>query len=66
MTEEIKLTYEEQQQVIKAVEEMVLDMNYEELQEIATSYMEQHYLSKQKDFLIDCGFINKQVEQKGQ
>jgi len=66
MTKKIKLTYEEQQQVIKAVEEMVLDMNYEELQETATSYMEEHYLSKPKDFLIDCGFINKQIEQKGQ
>ena len=54
MTKKIKLTYEEQQQVIKAVEEMVLDMNYEELQETATSYMEEHYLSKPKDFLIDC------------
>jgi len=58
----IELTHEEQEQVIKAVEEMVLDMNYEELMETATSYMEQHYLSKPKDYLIDCGFINKQEE----
>jgi len=58
MTEKIKLTYEEEKQVIKTVEEMVLDMPYEELQETATSYMEQHYLSKPKDYLIDCGFIN--------
>jgi hypothetical protein len=58
----VELTYEEQEQVIKAVEEMVLDMNYEELMETATSYMEQHYLSKTKDYLIDCGFINKKEE----
>jgi len=64
MTERTELTYEEQEQVIKAVEEMVLDMNYEELQETATSYMEQQYLSKPKDYLIDCGFINNNKEQK--
>jgi hypothetical protein len=62
MTKKIELSYEEQQQVVKAVEEMVLDMNYEELQETAINYMEQHYLSKPKDFLIDCGFINKKEE----
>ena len=58
MTEKIKLTHEEEKQVIKTVEEMVLDMPYEELQETTISYMEQHYLSKPKDYLIDCGFIN--------
>jgi hypothetical protein len=58
MTEKIELTHEEENQVIKTVEEMVLDMPYEELQETAISYMEQHYLSKAKDYLIDCGFIN--------
>ena len=64
MTEKIKLTHEEQEQVIKAVEEMVLDMNYEELQETATSYMEQQYLSKPKDYLIACGFINNNKKGK--
>ena len=64
MTEKIELTYEEQEQVIKAVEEMVLDMNYEELQETATNYIEQHYLSKPKDYLIDCGFINEKINQQ--
>ena len=58
MTEKLELTYEEEKQVIKTVEEMVLDMPYEELQETTISYMEQHYLSKPKDYLIDCGFIN--------
>jgi len=49
-------------QVIKAVEEMVLDMNYEELMERVTNSLEEEYLSKPKDYLIECGFINKQQE----
>ena len=41
---------------------MVLDMNYEELMERVTNSLEEEYLSKPKDYLIDCGFINKQQE----
>ena len=66
MTEKIELTHEEENQVIKTVEEMVLDMPYEELQETTISYMEQNYLSKSKDYLIDCGFINNNKKENKQ
>jgi hypothetical protein len=66
MTEKIELTHEEENQVIKTVEEMVLNMPYEELQETTISYMEQHYLSKSKDYLIDCGFINNNKKENKQ
>lgn len=62
MTKQNNLTNQEQEQVIKAVQEMVLEMNYEELIEEVSSYMEQYYLSRPKDFLVDCGFINNQPE----
>ena len=62
MTTNNKLTYEQQEQVIKAVQKMVLEMNYEELIEEVSSHMEQYYLSRPKDFLVDCGFINNQPE----
>lgn len=61
-TKKQELTQQEIDQVIKAVEEMVLDMNYEELMERVTNSLEEEYLSKPKDYLIDCGFINKQQE----
>ena len=62
MTKQNNLTNQEQEQVIKAVQKMVLEMNYEELIEEVSSYMEQYYLSRPKDFLVDCGFINNQPE----
>ena len=61
-TKKQELTQQEINQVIKAVEEMVLDMNYEELMERVTNSLEEEYLSKPKDYLIECGFINKQQE----
>jgi len=61
-TKKQELTQQEIDQVIKAVEEMVLDMNYEELMERVTNSLEEEYLSKPKDYLIECGFINKQQE----
>ena len=57
-----ELTKQEIDQVIKAVEEMVLDMNYEELMETATNYLEEEYLSKPRNYLIECGWIRKNEE----
>jgi hypothetical protein len=57
-----ELTREEQSQVIQSAEEFVRDLNYSELYELALENITNEYLSRSKDYLLECGWIRKQEE----
>ena len=61
-TKQQELTREEQSQVIQSAEEFVSDLNYSELYELALENITNEYLSKSRDYLLECGWIRKQEE----
>jgi hypothetical protein len=61
-TKKQELTKEEQSQVIQSAEEFVRDLNYSELYELALENITNEYLSRSKDYLLECGWIRKQEE----
>jgi hypothetical protein len=61
-TKEQELTREEQSQVMQSAEEFVRDLNYSELHELALENITNEYLSRSRDYLLECGWIRKQVE----
>ena len=61
-TKKQELTREEQSQVIQSAEEFVRDLNYSELYELALENITNEYLSRSKDYLLECGWIRKQEE----
>ena len=61
-TKQQKLTREEQSQVIQSAEEFVRDLNYSELYEMALENITNEYLSRSRDYLLECGWIRKQEE----
>jgi hypothetical protein len=62
MTKQQKLTKEEQSQVMQSAEEFVCDLNYSELYELALENITNEYLSRSRDYLLECGWIRKQEE----
>jgi hypothetical protein len=58
----IELTQEEQNQVIQSAEEFVRDLNYSELYELALENITNEYLSRSRDYLLECGWIRKEEE----
>jgi hypothetical protein len=62
MTKQQKLTKEEQSQVMQSAEEFVRDLNYSELYELALENITNEYLSRSRDYLLECGWIRKQEE----
>jgi hypothetical protein len=61
-TKKQELTREEQSQVMQSAEEFVRDLNYSELYELALENITNEYLSKSRDYLLECGWIRKQEE----
>jgi len=61
-TKQQELTREEQSQVIQSAEEFVRDLNYSELYEMALENITNEYLSRSRDYLLECGWIRKQEE----
>jgi hypothetical protein len=61
-TKEQELTREEQSQVMQSAEEFVSDLNYSELYELALENITNEYLSRSRDYLLECGWIRKQEE----
>jgi uncharacterized membrane-anchored protein len=61
-TKKQELTKEEQSQVMQSAEEFVRDLNYSELYELALENITNEYLSRSKDYLLECGWIRKQQE----
>jgi hypothetical protein len=61
-TKKQELTREEQSQVIQSAEELVRDLNYSELYELALENITNEYLSRSRDYLLECGWIRKQEE----
>jgi hypothetical protein len=61
-TKQQKLTREEQSQVMQSAEEFVRDLNYSELYEMALENITNEYLSRSRDYLLECGWIRKQEE----
>jgi len=57
-----ELTREEQSQVMQSAEEFVRDLNYSELYEMALENITNEYLSRSRDYLLECGWIRKQEE----
>jgi len=62
MTKQRKLTKEEQSQVMQSAEEFVRDLNYSELYELALENITNEYLSRSRDYLLECGWIRKNEE----
>ena len=62
MTKKQELTREEQSQVMQSAEEFVRDLNYSELYELALENITNEYLSKSRDYLLECGWIRKEEE----
>jgi hypothetical protein len=61
-TKKQELTREERSQVIQSAEAFVRDLNYSELYELALENITNEYLSRSKDYLLECGWIRKQEE----
>jgi len=61
-TKKQELTKEEQSQVMQSAEEFVRDLNYSELYELALENITNEYLSRSRDYLLECGWIRKQEE----
>jgi hypothetical protein len=61
-TKKQELTREEQSQVMQSAEEFVRDLNYSEIYELALENITNEYLSRSKDYLLECGWIRKQEE----
>jgi hypothetical protein len=61
-TKKQELTREERSQVIQSAEAFVRDLNYSELYELALENITNEYLSRSKDYLLECGWIRKQQE----
>ena len=61
-TKKQELTREERSQVIQSAEAFVRDLNYSELYELALENIINEYLSRSKDYLLECGWIRKQQE----
>jgi hypothetical protein len=61
-TKKQELTKEEQSQVMQSAEEFVRDLNYSELYEMALENTTNEYLSRSRDYLLECGWIRKQEE----
>jgi hypothetical protein len=62
MIKQRKLTKEEQSQVMQSAEAFVRDLNYSELYELALENITNEYLSRSRDYLLECGWIRKQEE----
>ena len=62
MIKQQELTREEQSQVMQSAEEFVSDLNYSELYELALENITNEYLSKSKNYLLECGWIRKEEE----
>jgi hypothetical protein len=62
MTKQRKLTKEEQSQVIQSAEEFVRDLSYSELYELALENITNEYLSRSRNYLLECGWIRKEEE----
>ncbi len=60
--EQQELTREEQSQVMQSAEEFVRDLNYSELYELALENITNEYLSRSRDYLLECGWIRKDEE----
>ena len=61
-TKKQELTREEQSQVMQSAEEFVRDLNYSELYELALENITNEYLSRSRDYLLECGWIRKEEE----
>ena len=61
-TKQQELTREEQSQVMQSAEELVRDLNYSELYELALENITNEYLSKSRDYLLECGWIRQDEE----
>jgi hypothetical protein len=61
-TKKQELTREEQSQVMQSAEAFVRDLNYSELYELALENITNEYLSRSRDYLLECGWIRKQEE----
>ena len=61
-TKKQELTREEQSQVMQSAEELVRDLNYSELYELALENITNEYLSRSRDYLLECGWIRKEEE----
>jgi hypothetical protein len=61
-TKKQELTREERSQVIQSAEAFVRDLNYSELYELAIENITNEYLSRSRDYLLECGWIRKQEE----
>ena len=61
-TKKQELTREEQSQVMQSAEEFVRDLNYSELYELALENITNEYLSKSRDYLLECGWIRQDEE----
>jgi hypothetical protein len=61
-TKKQELTREERSQVIQSAEAFVRDLNYSELYELALENITNEYLSRSRDYLLECGWIKKQEE----
>ena len=61
-TKKQELTREEQSQVMQSAEEFVRDLNYSELYELALENITNEYLSRSRDYLLECGWIRKNEE----
>ena len=57
-----ELNREEQSQVIQSAEEFVRDLNYSDLYELALENITNEYLSKSRDYLLECGWIRQEEE----
>jgi len=47
---------------MQSAEEFVRDLNYSELYELALENITNEYLSKSRDYLLECGWIRKDQE----
>ena len=61
-TKKQELTREEQSQVMQSAEEFVRDLNYSELYELALENITNEYLSRSRDYLLECGWIRQDEE----
>jgi hypothetical protein len=61
-TKKQELTKEEQSQVMQSAEAFVRDLNYSELYELALENITNEYLSRSRDYLLECGWIRKEEE----
>jgi hypothetical protein len=61
-TKKQELTREERSQVIQSAEAFVRDLNYSELYELALENITNEYLSRSRNYLLECGWIRKQEE----